>query len=130
MFSHPECEETKSGIVKIDVKGATLKAFLDSLILGPEMTDVSMALDMFCLAEKYNIGSLKHILVNDISERVDRSSCLNTLVVAFQHGEETLEKAAFCVLRENKAALTGSKEWQELVSQYPALINKLLLQLI
>ncbi len=128
-----QCQEGSQGEIKIDAEPAALKAFLDMLVLGEpagNRTVKEVALDVFVLADKYNVWSLKDLCVPHIAGGIDRENCLDVLVTAYLHEHQGLMDAAFKVIKANKDRLTGSAEWRQMVSAYPMLINELLMKLL
>ncbi len=135
MFEHDDCKESQDGLVEIEgCSSDALKTFLDLLILGRPskgtLSEATLALDTFVLADKYNVPCLRAHLAPIVAKKVNRENCLKVLVTAYLHDNDDMMDAGLAVLRDSKEQLTSGEEWKHMVAEYPKLINTLLMRIL
>jgi len=80
-----------------------------------------MAEQLFLLADKYAVDTLKEECATRLIKRLAVNNAIKTLILAHQHPSEELFRAALLFVSENSKVICSRSEWLSLMKDYPEL---------
>lgn len=130
MFRH-DMEEKNTGVVDIeDMDSSVLEQFVKYLYSGKvEEISVDKCIQLYQVADKYAVQSLKDFCASFISENLSKDVVCRILLLADQVGDAKLLETAACFA----SALDGflkTQEWREFATKYPRIGTNVFLKYI
>ena len=123
MFQN-DFEERSTGIVNIkDTSVETFRQFLRYLYTGnmPECKEDATVADLFGMADKYGVDSLKEECAVCLAEQLDVENAVDTLIKAYLHSSTTLYEETMSFVSRNASAICSQPSWLILMKEYPDL---------
>jgi len=110
----------------VPIKGTTVAAFcqfLKYLYTGVclELNQKRMAKQLFLLADKYAVDTLKEECATKLIQRLAVNNAIKTLILAHQHPSKELFQAALSYISKNSKVICSRSEWLSLMKDYPEL---------
>ncbi|XBH95396.1 hypothetical protein VPH35_085962 [Triticum aestivum] len=121
-------KESSSRLIEIhDMEPDVFEALLHFIYTGKvsPMIDVVMASHLLVVADRYNIGRLKHICEEKLCCHIDSDMVATSLAIAEQHGFDRLKEACLQLLASpsNLEAMMASNGYQHLKSSCPSVLK-------
>ncbi|KAL7070046.1 hypothetical protein ACQ4LE_010909 [Meloidogyne hapla] len=129
MFEQNGMTEAQKGEVIIsDASIECVRAMLEFFYTGTvtKATLESHFEDIFAIAHKYEVESLKYESERLMSSKIDTKNIVKYCNIINLYGSATLEKACKDYIRDNKKTFLSSKEWEDMKNDYPKLAFKFL----
>jgi len=128
-FTCPLAQEAVDGIVRVsDFSPGSVRALVRYLYTGCIDSEAmkQFKMELFKLADKYLISTLKHYIANSLLGDVNAGNVLDMVVLADNHDAPALLKACAPVIQANSDKLFLSDEWMVLEKERPHLLIELL----
>ena len=84
--------------------------------------DGVVAMDLFAIANKYDVRELVELCETYILDNIDADNVIDTILLAEQHGREELVVRTKIVLKANLNVVQQSKKNRQKLEQQPALL--------
>jgi len=117
-------EERSTRIVHItDASVEVFRQFLRYLYTGntPECKEDAMVADLFVMADKYGVDSLKEECALCLAEQLKMENAVNTLIQSHLHSSKTLYEETIYFMSRNALAVCSNSGWLRFMKEYPDL---------
>lgn len=124
---NPNCEEIKNGAVTLDMSAKTIKGLLALIYEASRTHSFSLKelIEILKAVDYLQMTTFKLVLVDTIKESLRKSNAIEVAIVADTVNAVGLRKAAVEILVANFHELRLSKEWNEMLANYPSLMKEI-----
>lgn len=104
--------------------------FIKYLYFGKLENLAEMAKELFILADKYEVKSLKEECAHSLSDGFNKENVVDRLLLAFTHGDDILKKAVLAYVCDTNSAgnfdyIKTTDEWKKLVAKNEKLAKEI-----
>lgn len=126
-----DMRESKTGVVDIvDLDSSVLEQFVRYLYSGKvEEMSMNMAFDLYQVAEKYAVHSLKLFCASYMRENLSQEVVCKVLLLAGQVGDSKLLEAAEC-FAANSETFLKTEEWRDFAVKHTDISTKIFLKYV
>ena len=118
--------EAQSGVIKLKDIGSDLMAdLLEHIYSGSIDINEANGLELFCIADRFEVIGLKKSCEDFLLKTIDKSNCLNILRLGQSVNEGSLEKTAFGFIVENFQDFISTDDFYDLtIDEFTAIIRQ------
>uniref|UniRef100_A0A0K0E8B7 BTB domain-containing protein n=1 Tax=Strongyloides stercoralis TaxID=6248 RepID=A0A0K0E8B7_STRER len=119
--------ETQSNTLKInDFRLEVVKEMLRYIYTDTYLFMADMAVEMYMIADKYDIIDLKNISENHLIQTISVDNSCKYLVLADTYSNDTLKKYCLEFIITNGKEVFKKNDWKNFVFEHPLLVESLL----
>lgn len=125
MFEHNMQEAAQNCVVIEDVDPTVFKALLRYIYSDKVTCLNSKAHELYAVADKYGIPTLKSLCRNHILQKLDPGNAADTLKLADLHSDPEMKRYTLEFISGSAAAkVTKTAGWQKMVRTHPHLVDE------
>ena len=119
IFKHRLKENLTNKVIIEDCKPEVVKAMLEYIYTAYLPDDVNtIAIDLFIVADKYYIGSLKLKVREYLVEHLNSYNDVQTYILSELYNDSMLRKLSLKYITENIDEVTQNSDWDEYLKMY------------
>ena len=128
MFKEGTKEHQDNHVNIEDIESDVFELFLRYLYSGQVDKLEETYLDIFPVADKYDVQPLREICIQHMAENMSVDNAVDVLALAECHSVEQIKSLALQFIRKRFTDVSTTDAWTALIRNYPNLVNELFLQ--
>ena len=129
MLSHDMLEKNKGIIEVLDCDPHAFGLFLHYVYTGEVKTlDEHTALDLYYIADKYNMPHLKEKCSEFIKKSLSVTNVCYAIHLALEHNDTSLLDTVTRFFNNNVDPITSTVEWQTFIKEHPTQVSELIVK--